>query len=37
VVGSVVITVGLICAFDLLVLRRVHALGWVVYRRREAL
>jgi fucose 4-O-acetylase-like acetyltransferase len=37
VVGSLVITVGLICAFDLLVLRRVHALGWVVYRRREAL
>jgi len=37
VVGSVGVTVGLICAFDLLILRRVHALGWVVYRRREVL
>ena len=31
---SVSITVALICAFDLWILRRVRALGWVVYPRR---
>jgi fucose 4-O-acetylase-like acetyltransferase len=36
VVLSVSITVGLICAFDTWVLRRVRALGWVVYPRRDA-
>jgi fucose 4-O-acetylase-like acetyltransferase len=36
VVLSVSITVGLISAFDTWVLRRVRALGWVVYPRREA-
>lgn len=36
VVLSVSITVALICALDLCVLRRVRALGWVVYPRREA-
>ncbi len=33
---SVSITVGLISALDLCILRRVRALGWVVYPRREA-
>ena len=36
VVLSVSITVALIGAFDLWILRRVRALGWVVYPRREA-
>jgi fucose 4-O-acetylase-like acetyltransferase len=36
VVLSVSITVGLISAFDTWILRRVRALGWVVYPRREA-
>ncbi len=36
VVLSVSITVALISAFDLGILRRVRALGWVVYPRREA-
>ena len=36
VVLSVSITVALISAFDLWILRRVRALGWVVYPRREA-
>jgi polysaccharide biosynthesis protein PslL len=36
VVATVAITVALICAFDHWVLRRVRALGWVVYPRREA-
>lgn len=36
VVVSVSITVGLISALDLCLLRRVRALGWVVYPRREA-
>lgn len=36
VVLSVSITVGLISALDLGILRRVRALGWVVYPRREA-
>jgi fucose 4-O-acetylase-like acetyltransferase len=35
VVLSVAATVGLISAFDTWVLRRVRALGWVVYPRRE--
>jgi fucose 4-O-acetylase-like acetyltransferase len=32
---SVSITVATICALDLFILRRVRALGWVVYPRRE--
>jgi fucose 4-O-acetylase-like acetyltransferase len=36
VVLSVSMTVALISAFDLCILRRVRALGWVVYPRREA-
>ena len=35
VVASVSITVALISAFDIWILRRVRALGWVVYPRRE--
>ena len=36
VVASVSITVALISALDIWILRRVRALGWVVYPRREA-
>lgn len=36
VLASVSITVALISALDLCILRRVRALGWVVYPRREA-
>jgi fucose 4-O-acetylase-like acetyltransferase len=36
VVLSVAITVALICAFDRWVLRKVRAIGWFVYPRREA-
>jgi fucose 4-O-acetylase-like acetyltransferase len=35
VVLSVAVTVGFISAFDIWILRRVRALGWVVYPRRE--
>jgi fucose 4-O-acetylase-like acetyltransferase len=36
VVASFCITVALISAFDIWILRRIRALGWVVYPRREA-
>jgi fucose 4-O-acetylase-like acetyltransferase len=36
VVLTVSITVALICALDFWVIRRVRALGWVVYPRRDA-
>jgi polysaccharide biosynthesis protein PslL len=36
VMAIVVITIAAICAFDRWILRRVRAVGWVVYPRREA-
>jgi hypothetical protein len=35
VVASASLTIALISAFDLWILRRVHALSWVVYPRRK--